>query len=135
MNEKPFKRVLSAFIVVLVVAALGYAGYTLWQNNATDNKKEMEYIKATVRQNGKIVEGMYAIGVKSKDDIKWYYKNDNVICVQYGNVLLKYELDDLKKKDVLDDLGYIGITITKNKKTGKLTFYYWGEKITQYAEG
>ena len=78
---------------------------------------------------------MYAIGVKTKDDIKWYYKSDSVICIQYGNILLKYGLEELKQKDVLDDLGYIGITITKNKKTGKLTFYYWGEKITQYAEG
>lgn len=124
---------INALKSIIVLAALLFVVFWFNQHGAVNNDKNIEFIQAHM-YNGKLIDLQNEISIRTPDDIKWYYDDHDTIVIEYGKVLLKYNLSDFVTKEVQDDLSTILISVTQHPETLKFTLFYQGEELKEYVK-
>ena len=126
-----FKRIIGSTFVFI---ALGLVLLYFMQMDTVDNPRNIQFIKDHM-YNGEILDMQNEVSVESADDIKWYYLDGKeIICIEYGKVLLKYKMEDFIKPETIKDLNDVLITVKQNKETLEFTLYFDGEELPRYVK-
>ena len=127
------KHLFDALKAILILAVLGLIGFWLWQHDAVDNTKNIEFINAHF-YNGELIDLQNEIGVQSSDDVRWYMDKYDTIVIEYGKILLKYKTSDFVTSEVQNELNSILITTEQNKETLEFKLYWNGEELPKYVK-
>ena len=118
---------------IIVLAALLFVVFWFNQHGAVNNDNNISFIQSHM-YNGKLIDLQNEISIRTPDDIKWYYDDHDTIVIEFGKILLKYNLSDFVTKDVQDALNSIDISVRQNPETLKFTLYYQGEELKEYVK-
>lgn len=123
-------RIFGSFMLILVIGVVFY----LYQNGTINNENNIKFIESHF-YNNKLIDSQNEVGVKSSDDVKWYYDDSKyTICIQYGKVLLKYKVKDFIKHKNQEELNKILIKTEQNKETLELILYYNNKELKEYVK-
>lgn len=120
-------------VAVVILAIMFFIAYWMNQQGTTDNKNNIDFIKAKT-YNGKVIDMQNEVSVKSVEDVKWYYSKRDTITIEYGKILLKYTTKDFVTPEVQQDLNSIFITVKQHPETYALTLYFQGQEMTEYVQ-
>lgn len=121
------------FVGCLTLAILFCVVVYLSKNDTVNNDVNVDFI-ISHSYNGKVLDMENEVSVKGPDDIKWYYSKNDTITIEFGKILLKYELADFVTKEVQDKLNSINIFTKQNKESLLFTLYYFGDELIEYVK-
>lgn len=124
--------------VPIAIALIASLIYLIWYlNNQNATYEHIDYIRSFMTSSGKLNDYQNKLMMHNPaTDIKWY-KTDDEIRIEFGNVILTWEPKDFYKQENLDHLGTIGITaqVTEEKDgTKRLRLYYMGEELERWVK-
>lgn len=129
-----FKFIVIPCCMVIVASGIYLAYYTNGQNSTYRN---IEYIRSFMSSSGQLNDYSNKLGMHDPDeDIKWYKTKDEIE-IQFGRIIMSWEVEDFYNKDNLTALESIGFTtkIIEGKDNVKtLHLYYMGEEVERWVK-
>lgn len=127
------KRVIRFIIIPILLLALSFVGYKFYGKITLDSTANtVTFIQKHRNNSGMIVDYNNEIGVESIDDIKLFV-TDKKIKIQFGYLTMTWKPKDFVSAENRELLKKIGITMYKDKETGRLKVYYNGEEIVRWV--
>ena len=127
---KTITRLLSLVCIVAIIM-VGYKFYQAREEQI--NQSNLEFIQKHVNSMGKLVDFENEIGVKSIDDIKLYVSKEKVR-IKFGKIQLDFKYEDLKTKEMKEQLKKIGFDVMNINDSKKLKVYYRGVELVRWAK-